>query len=91
MTRRIDQVELVKLAIFRLIEHADGMRFDRDAALAFQIHGIQHLGLHLARAHGTGQLQQPVGERGFAMVDVRDDREVTYVPGVHECGYALCE
>src|ERR1700733_4072258 len=25
------------------------------------------------------------------MIDVRDDREITNVPGVHGCGYVVCE
>lgn len=30
----------------------------------------------MALLDGTGELQQPVGERGLAVVDVRDDGEV---------------
>ena len=76
------------LAVLCLVHHADGMGLDRDAALALQIHRIQHLRLHLARGHGAGQLKQPVGQRGLAMVDMRDDREVSDVLGVHD-GCAL--
>ena len=81
--RGIDQVELVSLSVLGLVHHADGVGFDGDAALALQIHGIQHLGLHLARRQRPGQLQQAVGQRGFPMVDVRDDREITNASAVH--------
>ena len=80
----VDQVELVSLAVLRGVGHADGVGFDGDAAFAFEVHGIEHLGLHFARGEGSGELQQAVGERGFAVVDVRDDREIADVLGIHE-------
>src|SRR4051812_3072930 len=55
------------------------MRLDRDAALALQRHVVEQLLFHVAAAHGAGQLQQPIGERALAVIDVGDDREVTYV------------
>ena len=60
------------------------MRLDGDAAFAFEVHGVEHLGLHLTCREGAGQLQQAVGEGGFAVVDVRDDREIADVLDVHE-------
>ena len=81
---RVDQVELVGLAVLRGVHHADGVGLDGDAALALEIHGVEHLRLHFARGQRSGELQQAVGERGFAMVDVRDDREVADVLGIHE-------
>ena len=59
------------------------MRFDGDTALPLEVHGIQHLGLHLARGQRPGQLQQAVGQRGFPVVNVRDDREITDDSAVH--------
>ena len=79
----VDQIELVGLAVLRGVGHADGVGFDGDAALAFEVHGIEDLGLHFARGEGSGQLEQAVGERGFAVVDVRDDREIADEGGVH--------
>ncbi len=84
MAGRVDQVELVGLAVLRGVRHADGVGFDGDAALALEVHGIEHLGLHFARGEGSGELQQAVGERGFAVVDMRDDREIADVLGIHE-------
>jgi len=63
--------------------HADGVGLDGDAALAFEVHGVEDLLLHLAGGERAGQLEEAVGERGFAMIDVRDDGEVTDVGGVH--------
>jgi len=67
----------------RGVGHADGVGLDGDAALALQVHGIENLGLHFARGERSGELQQTVGERGFAVVDMRDDREIADEGGVH--------
>src|SRR6266508_3525194 len=52
------------------------MGLDRDAALLLQVHGVQHLPDRLLGVHGPGEGQEPIGERGLAVVDVRDDGEV---------------
>ena len=83
MPGRVDQVELVGLAILRGIDHADGMGFDGDAALALQVHRVQHLLLHFAHGERAGQLQQTVSQGGFAVVNVRDDREISDASGFH--------
>jgi hypothetical protein len=60
------------------------MGLDGDAALTFQIHGIQYLGLHLACRQGAGQLKQPVRQGGFAVVNVGDNCEIADVGSFHE-------
>jgi hypothetical protein len=55
---------------------ADAFRFDGDSALALQIHGIEHLRGHFALGKRPCQLEQTVGQRGFAVVDVRYDAEI---------------
>ena len=72
----VDQIEDVVLAVARLVIEPHGLRLDGDAALALDIHGIEHLLLHLARFEPAGELDQPVGQRRFAVVDMRDDGEV---------------
>ena len=66
----VEQVELVGLAVARRVHHPHRVRLDGDAALALQVHGVEHLVLHLARRQRAGQLQQPVGERAFPMIDM---------------------
>ena len=39
----VDQVEDVVLAVARMVVQAHGLRLDGDAALALDIHGIEHL------------------------------------------------
>jgi hypothetical protein len=52
------------------------MRLDRDAALALQVHRVEHLRRHLTHLERAGDLEKTVGERRFAVIDVRDDREI---------------
>ena len=73
---RIDEVELVFIAVERGIEHSHGREFDGDAPLAFDIHRIEELFLHIALAHLSGKLHDAVGNRALPVVDVRDDAEI---------------
>ena len=78
VARRVDEVERVGLAA-AVIRQADGARLDRDAALALEVHVVEQLRLHLALIHGAAQLDEPVGQRGLAVVDVCDDRKIADV------------
>ena len=75
---RVDQVELVPLPV-----HADRLRLDRDPALALEIHRVEHLRAHVAPGDGVRHLEDAIGERRLAVVDVRDDREVADAVLVH--------
>ena len=59
------------------------MRLDGDAALALEIHRVEHLRFHLARLQRAGQLEEAVGERRLAVIDVGDDGEVADVLRIH--------
>src|SRR5205807_1212613 len=74
--RGIDEVELVGLTVATDPGHTDRSRLDGDAVLALELHRIEELVAHLAQRNGPGGLEEPVRERGFAVVDVRDDTEV---------------
>ena len=83
MAWRIDQVEFVGAAITRRIAHAHGTRLDGDPLLALQIHRIEQLRLHLTAGDGLGLFQQAVSERRFAVIDVRNDREIPDESWIH--------
>jgi hypothetical protein len=80
---RIDQVELVIVAVLGLVMEADAFGLDGDAALAFEVHRVEDLRGHLAQRERPGQLEQPIGQGGLAVVDVRDDAEVADKARVH--------
>ncbi len=53
------------------------LRLDGDAALALDIHGIEHLLIHLSGAQATAVLDKTVGQGRLAMIDMGDNGEVT--------------
>jgi hypothetical protein len=80
---RVDQVQAIGVSVFRLVMQPNAFRFNRDAALALQIHGVEELLVHFALRQSASHLQQAVRQRGFAMVDVRDDAKIAYELWIH--------
>jgi len=76
VARRVDQVQDVLDSILRRVPQRHRPRLDRDAALLLELHVVEHLLVHLARGDGAAPLQNPIGKRRLAVVDVRDDRKV---------------
>src|SRR6478735_1337982 len=76
VTRRVDEIEPIDETVARGVLEADRPCLDGDPLLALEVHRIEDLAHHLAPFDRVGQLQEPVGERGLAVIDVGDDREV---------------
>jgi hypothetical protein len=77
VTRRVDDVDAVALPLDRR-----RLGKDRDAAFLFQVVGIHHaLCCALVLTEGAGLLEELVDERGLAMVDVCDDRDIAHGHG----------
>ena len=75
VARRIDDVDAHPLPGDR-----GELRQDRDAALALELVRVHRaVGDDLAGAEAAGLAQEAVDERGLAVVDVRDDRDVADV------------
>ena len=90
MAGRVDQVQVVGLAVGGPVLDPHRLRLDRDPALALEVHRVEHLGAHLLRVDGPGDLEDAVGQGRLAVVDVGDDREVAdVVHGRAEYGEAL--
>jgi len=79
VARSVDEIEHVILAVAGAIFEANRLRLNRDAALALDIHGIEHLLDHFTGLQPAGELDQPVGQRRFAMIDMGDNRKVADV------------
>ncbi|SOY47098.1 hypothetical protein CBM2588_A130033 [Cupriavidus taiwanensis] len=73
----VDQVQVIDLAVARLVAQRGGLRLDGDAALFFDIHRIENLRFHLPIRQPSTKLNDPVGQGGLPMVDVGNDREIT--------------
>ena len=84
MARRVNEVQLVFLAILALVLQPHRLRLDRDAALALDVHVVEHLRLHLALRERARVLDEPVGNRRLAVVDMRDDGEIADMLIRHE-------
>ena len=82
MSRCINQVQQVFLAILSPIGRADGMGLNGDTTLALQIHGIEKLFPEFSRRDGSSELQDPIREGGFPVIDVSDNGEVTGSKGL---------
>ena len=77
VARRVDDIDARVLP-----EDRGHLGEDGDAALALEVVGIHGaLGDALVLAERAGLLQQPVDQRGLAMVDVGDDRDVAQIHG----------
>ncbi len=72
----VDQVQAVDLAILRLVGQRGGLRLDGDAALPLEVHGIEHLRLHLAVGQAAAKLDDTISQRGLAVVDMGDDGKI---------------
>src|SRR5437899_3876301 len=78
VTRGINKVQAIGVAVFGGVVKADAFGLNGDAALALQVHGVQHLLVHLALGESAGHFEQAVGKGGLAVVNVRDDTEIAY-------------
>jgi hypothetical protein len=76
VARRVDQVQVVALPVLRQVAERRGLRLDGDAALTLQVHGVQHLLADLALGESAAALDQAIGQRGLAVVDMGNDRKV---------------
>jgi hypothetical protein len=86
VARRVHEVERIRLAVLGPVGEAHRLGLDGDAALALDVHGVEHLGAHLAGLQPAAELDQAVGEGRFAVVDVGDDGEVSDVCEVCHAG-----
>jgi hypothetical protein len=77
--RGVDQVELIDLTIAGLVFEGRRLGLDGDAALALDVHRIEHLRFHFAVGETTTALDQAVRERALAVVDVGNDGKVADV------------
>ena len=72
----VNQVQQVGFAVFGFVVQRGGLRLNRDAALFFDVHAVQNLRTHFAVFQAAAELDEAVGEGGFAVVDVGDDGEI---------------
>ena len=84
MSGRVNEIENVILPVFGMVIELDGARLDGDAALSLKLHVVEQLAFHVALRHGVGGFEKPVGQRGFAVVNVGDDGKIADVWNLQE-------
>src|SRR5699024_10651418 len=77
VTRGVDEVELVGVAVLGGVVELYRTGLDGDAALTLQVHVVQQLALHVPLGHGVALLNQPVGKGGLSVVYVCNDGKVS--------------
>ena len=73
---RVHQVEHIIPPVFGAVFQPHGLGLDGDPALTLQIHGVEHLLLHLALGKAAAHLDQTVRQRGLAVIDMGNDGEI---------------
>ncbi len=70
---RIDEVELIDLAARRLETERHALRLDGDAPLALEVHRVEHLRLHFTGIETAALLNEAIGQRRFAVINMSND------------------
>ena len=78
MARRIDEVQLIDLTVTGLVIKRHALGLDGNAPLPLKVHGVEYLLGHFAIGQPAADLDKAVGQGRFAVVDVRDDGEISY-------------
>ena len=84
MAGGVDQIEDVVLPVLGGVHQGDRVGLDGDAPFPFQVHVVQQLVFHLPQRHRLGQLQNPVGQGGLAVVNVGHNAEIANFASIHE-------
>ncbi len=86
VTRRVDDVDL-----HAAVHDRGVLGHDRDSALPLEVIRVHDpLGHLLVLAEDVALTEHPVDERGLAVVDVGDDRDVADVLALHRCNCRAC-
>ena len=83
MPRSVDEVQSIRFAVLCGIIEGHRMCFDCDSPFPLEIHRIQQLRLHISLRDQSSDLKQAIRKRGLAVVDMRNDTEITNEAGVH--------
>ena len=77
MARRVDEVQLIHLSVLSFVIQTNSPGLDGDAPFLFQVHVVQQLAGHLPGRDGAAFFQQPVRQRGLAVVNMCNNAEIS--------------
>ena len=68
MTRRINKIQMVDMAIIRIVIQGYALCLDGNATFPLDIHRIKHLCRHFTLTERTTQLYKTISQRRLAMI-----------------------
>ena len=73
MARGVDKVELIDLAVTRLVMQGHRLGLNGDSSLALEVHRVENLVLHLAVGQASAELNHSICKRAFSVINVGND------------------
>ena len=70
MSRRINKIELICLTIASGKGERNTLRLNGNTTLSLNVHAIQHLSGHLSVGQATAELNKPISNSGFPMINM---------------------
>ena len=72
----VDEIELITFTRKTGVVERYALRLDGNPALAFDVEGVQYLGIHFSIGKAAAGLNESVRQGGFTVVDVGNNREI---------------
>ncbi len=72
----VNEVQLVLDTVFGGVVQGNAVGLDGDPAFTLKVHGVQDLGFHFTLGKAAAHLDESIGQRRLAMVNVGDDGEI---------------
>nr|UOZ97308.1 hypothetical protein NCPCFENI_01226 [Cupriavidus sp.] len=82
----VDEIKGVHLAITGSVFQCGRLGLNGNATLAFEVHGVEHLRLHLAVGQAATDLDDAVGQGALSMVDMGNNRKITNILQINNTG-----
>ncbi|OPZ53032.1 MAG: hypothetical protein BWY90_00845 [Deltaproteobacteria bacterium ADurb.BinA014] len=89
MPRCVDKIENIIFAVFSTIFKSNGISLNRNSPFPLDIHRIKHLIDLIAVIHETAFFDYTVGKRAFSVIDMCNNREISYVFHLTRHSYEL--
>ena len=77
MTWRIDNIELVSIAIIRQILQGYTLGLDGDSSFSLNIHRVKDLVCHFTIGQSTTHLDKPISQRRLTMINMGDNGKIS--------------
>jgi hypothetical protein len=80
VTRSVDQIDPILFTFVHPID-SNSPRFYRDPTFTLDVHGVQHLSLHISVRYTARELKDSVSQSRLAVIDVSNNGKVAKATG----------